>query len=309
MDMEKLLNLQIMMLLIMATGFFIRKKQIIAEEAKQIITDLVIKLILPCNIIASFCIEFSAEILQQCGKVFVISCLIEVVCIFLANHIFKRYPRGKRMILQYGTICSNAGLLGNAVTEGIYGPIGLLYASVYLIPQRIMMWSAGVSFFTESPNKRTLVKKVVTHPCIVSVMIGCVLMLTQLPLPQCIYQTINTIGKCTTALTMLLIGMILSEADVKTMVTKTTAFFSLLRLVLIPLGVYVGCIYTGMPELVTGVSVLLAAMPAGTTTAILAVQYQGDEEFATKCVFLTTVLSMIVTPIWCLIVQMSYAVS
>lgn len=307
MDMEKLLNLQIMMLLIMATGFFIRKKQIIEAEAKQIITNLVIKLILPCNIIASFCIEFSAEILQQCGKVFVISCLIEVVCTFLATHIFTRYPREKRMILQYGTICSNAGFLGNAVTEGIYGPLGLLYASVYLIPQRVVMWSAGVSFFTESPDKKTLVKKVVTHPCIVSVLIGCVLMLTQISLPQCIYQTINTIGKCTTALTMLLIGMILSEADVKAMITKTTVFFSLLRLVLIPLGVFVGCLLTGMQELVTGVSVLLAAMPAGTTTAILAVKYHGDETFATNCVVLTTVLSMIAIPVWCLIVQMAYS--
>lgn len=306
MDFTKLLNLQIMMFLMMATGVFLRKKKIITLEGKKVLTDLVIDLILPCNIIASFCIEFSPEILKRCGQVFVISCLIEVVCTFLATHIYKKFPKGKRMVLQYGTICSNAGFLGNPLTEGIYGSMGLLYASIYLIPQRIIMWSAGVSFFTESPDKKTLVKKVVTHPCIVACMIGIIVMGLQITLPDFLFDTINNIGKCTTAITMILIGAILSEADLKTMVTKTTAAFSLLRLIIIPLMVFAGCLLTRMPMLVTGVSVVLAAMPAGTTTAILAVKYNGDEEFATKCVVLTTLLSMIMVPIWCLVIQAAY---
>lgn len=210
------------------------------------------------------------------------------------------------MVLQYGTICSNAGFLGNPLTEGIYGSMGLLYASIYLIPQRIIMWSAGVSFFTESPDKKTLVKKVVTHPCIVACMIGIIVMGLQITLPDFLFDTINNIGKCTTAITMILIGAILSEADLKTMVTKTTAAFSLLRLIIIPLMVFAGCLLTRMSMLVTGVSVVLAAMPAGTTTAILAVKYNGDEEFATKCVVLTTLLSMIMVPIWCLVIQAAY---
>ena len=306
MDFTKLLNLQIMMFLMMATGVFLRKKNIITLEGKKVLTDLVIDLILPCNIIASFCIEFSPEILKRCGQVFVISCLIEVVCTFLATHIYKKFPKGKRMVLQYGTICSNAGFLGNPLTEGIYGSMGLLYASIYLIPQRIIMWSAGVSFFTESPDKKTLVKKVVTHPCIVACMIGIIVMGLQITLPDFLFDTINNIGKCTTAITMILIGAILSEADLKTMVTKTTAAFSLLRLIIIPLMVFAGCLLTRMPMLVTGVSVVLAAMPVGTTTAILAVKYNGDEEFATKCVVLTTLLSMIMVPIWCLVIQAAY---
>lgn len=306
MDFTKLLNLQIMMFLMMATGVFLRKKNIITLEGKKVLTDLVIDLILPCNIIASFCIEFSSEILKRCGQVFVISCLIEVVCTFLATHIYKKFPKGKRMVLQYGTICSNAGFLGNPLTEGIYGSMGLLYASIYLIPQRIIMWSAGVSFFTESPDKKTLVKKVVTHPCIVACMIGIIVMGLQITLPDFLFDTINNIGKCTTAITMILIGAILSEADLKTMVTKTTAAFSLLRLIIIPLMVFAGCLLTRMSMLVTGVSVVLAAMPAGTTTAILAVKYNGDEEFATKCVVLTTLLSMIMVPIWCLVIQAAY---
>ena len=59
----------------------------------------------------------------------------------------------------------------------------------------------------------------------------------------------------------------------------------------------------GIDSFVAGVSVTLAAMPAGTTTAILAMKYHGDEEFATQCVVLTTLLSVVAIPVWSLIIH------
>ena len=306
MNFTALFNLQIMMFIIMIVGAYLRRKNTITGSGKSMLTDLVIDLILPCNIITSFYIDFSKEIFLQGLAVLLISCLIEVGCIFLAMNIYNRFPKEKKMVLQYSTICSNAGFLGNPVIEGIYGSIGLLYASIYLIPQRIVMWSAGVSFFTESPNKRTVIKKVLTHPCIIAVFIGIFLMISQITLPGFLSKTISSIGGCTTPITMLLIGAILAESDIKSMVTKTTAGFSVLRLIIIPLMVFIGCKLTGMSSLVTGVSVILAAMPAGTTTAILADKYDGDADFATKCVLLTTVLSMVMIPMWCLIINASF---
>lgn len=306
MNFTDLFNLQIMMFIMMGIGFFLRKKDIITTPGKLVLTDLVIDLILPCNIISAFCMDFSKEILMQGLAILIISCLNQVMCVILAYTLYRKFPKEQKMVLQYGTICSNAGFLGNPVAQGIYGPIGLLYASIYLIPQRIIMWSAGVSFFTESPNKKTLAKKVLTHPCIVAVLIGIVLMVSQIQLPVFLGNTIDNIGDCTTAIVMILIGAILAEADIKTMVTKTTAGYSLLRLIIIPVIVLIGCKLAGMSALVTGLSTILAAMPAGTTTVILAVKYNGDEEFATKCVVLTTVLSMIMIPIWCFIISVVY---
>ena len=76
-----------------------------------------------------------------------------------------------------------------------------------------------------------------------------------------------------------------------------------IRLVFIPAVVFAGCWLANIDSVVAGVSVTLAAMPAGTTTAILAMKYHGDEEFATQCVVLTTMLSMAAIPIWSLIIH------
>lgn len=49
----------------------------------------------------------------------------------------------------YGTVCTNAAFLGNAITEGIFGAEGLMLTSIFLIPQRMAMWSVGVSYFMQ----------------------------------------------------------------------------------------------------------------------------------------------------------------
>ncbi len=295
-----------MMLVIMVAGMVLRKLEIIRGQDKRVLVDLSVNIILPCNIIAAFCVEFNQEILQQGATIMLISMGIQLFCVVLSKVLYNRFPKEQKMILQYGTICSNAGYLGNPVAEGLYGPMGLLYASIYLIPQRIVMWSVGVTYFAEVPDKRALAKKVVTHPCIVAVMIGVVLMISQIQLPTFLFQSIDRIGSCTTAVTMLLIGATLQETKNSKMLTKTTAFFSFLRLGMIPAIVFLVCKFAHVPEMIGGLAVVLAAMPAGTTTAVLAVKYKADEKFATQCVVLTTVLSLLSIPIWCMIIMQWY---
>ena len=50
-------------------------------------------------------------------------------------------------------------------------------------------------------------------------------------------------------------------------------------------------------------------MPIGGTTTILAEKYGADSTFASKCTAISTVLSLITTPLWCLVVQPSQALS
>lgn len=301
MSLNALLNLQGMMLLLMLLGLFLKKKGIITDAGKLSITDLVIYLVLPCNIVRSFQTEFSHKLLFSCLTVLITAILIQAGCLLLSNLLYKKVPEHQRKVLQYGTVCSNAGFMGNPIAEGIFGSMGLLYASIYLIPQRIVMWSAGISYFTESPDKKTLLKKVVTHPCIIAVFIGFFLMLTQLPLPQLINKTLETASGSCTLLSMLVIGTILADVDIRTMLNRTTVFYAVLRLFLIPGIIYGCCLFASLNPLVTGVSVVLAAMPAGTTTVILASKYSGDAIFAAKCVVLTTILSTLTIPLWCLI--------
>lgn len=294
----ELISLQFRMFLIMLVGLFFRKKGIISEKGKKDLTNLVIYLILPCNIVKSFLIEFSQETLKNFGLILMISVLIQIFCAILAKTLYRRTEPGHRPVLMYATVASNSGFLGNPIAEGVFGSMGLTLASIYLIPQRIVMWSAGVSYFTGGTDKKAVAKRVLTHPCIIAVYIGFFLMVTQLPLPVFLNSALKDFSSCNTAMSMLVVGTILADVKPRQLWDKSLLLFSGLRLILIPLVVYIGCLIFRVDALVTGVSVLLAAMPAASTTAILAAKYDGDAVYASKCVVITTVLSLLATPAW-----------
>lgn len=300
MDFTGLFEMQGMLFTIMILGYIFRKAGMISDEGKSLLTDLVLYVTLPASIIKSFQIEFNHQILVSCIVVIVVAAGIQVGAWLLGMIPYPGFPDERKKVLQYATICSNAGILGNPIAEGIFGSMGLLYASIYTIPQRTFMWSIGLTYFTQAPDMKTLIKKVSTHPCIVSVVIGMLIMVFQIPVQGFLSLTIKNIAGGNTFLAMSLVGTILAEVPFRSLPEKDTVYYSFIRLFFIPFLVYLACHFAQVDSLVTGVSVVLSGMPSASVTAVLAAKYGKDEVFATKCVVLSTLLSMVTVPLWCL---------
>lgn len=294
--MNAMLKFQSILLLLLCIGVIARKRNIITYDGRKSLSALVINVILPFNIINSFRIELSANILKQCAVVLAVAIVTQIFYILISKVLYTKFPDNKKPVLEYATICSNAGFMGNPIVEAIYGSQGLLYASIALIPLRVAMWSAGLSLFTKT-DKKSVVKKLLTHPCIIAVYIGFALMITQVNLPTFIGDTIKIVSNCNTAISMIVIGAILAEIDVKQLIEKSLLYYSAWRLVLIPLIVFLALKCLKLDTMAIGVTVLLAAMPAGSTTVMLADTYGADSKYASSCVFVSTILSMLTLPI------------
>ena len=244
--------MQGMMFCVLALGWYLRKKGMIDKSGKALLSNLVMNVTLPASIIKSFQMEFSMDILKLTLEVIVISFLIQIISNGLSRVLYPGWNEESRKVLQYATIVSNAGILGNAIAEGIFGDLGIMYAAVYTIPTRIFMWSVGLTYFTEAPTKKELVKKVLTHPCIIAIFTGMVLLISQFQLPVIVLA---------------------------------------------------GCRLFRIDSLITAVCVILSAMPAASTSVVLAVKYGKDDRLATKIVVFSTVVSLITLPIWCYFLQ------
>lgn len=298
MGLTSLMNLQGEIVLLLVTGLILRKTGVLKAEAKKVLTDLIIYLILPCNIIFSFEVNFSIELLRKFAVILIVAIGIQIFAFILSKALYRKEEEKRKKVLQYSTLVSNAGFMGNPISESIFGSTGLLYASVYLIPQRIIMWSAGVSLFTESSDKKSLIKKILTHPCIVAVFIGMGMLVSGIRPFGFVNNTIKVIGACTTPMSMILIGTILNDIDIKEALNFKVMGYTVLRLFIIPGISYICCLAMGVDTLVANVTTLLAAMPAGSTTAILAEKYNCDPEFATKIVVFSTLMTVFSVPIW-----------
>ena len=302
------LNIQLQLVgklfIFMMIGVFLRKKNIITPEGKQVLSSLVIDLMLPCSIIASFLGELTMDSIRQGVVIFLLSLGIQLVCYFLGNLLYRHCIPPHRTVMRYATLCSNSGILGTPIAEGLFGTEGVFFASIFLIPLRVVMWTFGLSLFTqekEKGNGKKIFLKTVTHPCILAVIIGIILMLTQLELPALVLDCLKSIGSSNTVVSMLLVGSILGDMEPRLLLHRDTLFFSVIRLVALPLGVWAVCALLNVSPMVRNVSVILTAMPAGSTSSILALRYGADADFASACVALTTVLSLAAVPLWCML--------
>ncbi|WP_036612512.1 AEC family transporter [Oribacterium sp. P6A1] len=302
-DMHALMNLQAVMFLEMAAGFIVRKLNLVKGESKGILTALIVYVTLPCNIVKSFMIEMNGEILKQGLIMLVASVVVQLFLALAASVCYNWLPKKRKTVFQYATIASNSGILGNIIAGAIYGNLGYLYSALYVIPQRIVMWSAGVSYFTEAPDRKTVVKKVLSHPCINAVWLGMIVMIFQIQFPEFLNTGIQNIGNMTSPLTMMFLGMSLSESGFKGLITRHTCLYSFIRFVIIPTVVMLGCFLVNMDSVAAGVAVVLAAMPAASMTAVVASQYDGDVTFAANVVVLSTILSILLLPVWVMIVS------
>ena len=223
---------------------------------------------------------------------------------FLSSVLFKKAPQDRKKTLRYGTIVSNwVDFWGIRLLRGVYGTSGLFYASIFMIPVRIVMWSVGISVFLKG-KRENILKKVLTHPCIIAVYVGAILMGTGVVLPEFLMKTISGLSSCNTPLSMMLVGMMLAEMNPRGLIDRTMLFYTGVRLIVIPGVVFLLTMFLDIDPLLRGIAVIIAGMPAPITTALLSAKYDGDETYATGMIFVTTIVSLITLPIWCVALGM-----
>ena len=292
----KMVDVQTVLFIYMAVGFGCRKAGIFNDVARDKLTDFVVFVTLPCMIFESFNMAFSLESLKQGALALLIAVGMSCVALLLGTVLYNRFPYEEKSILQYGTLVSNSGFAGLPVVSGAYGDEGLFLGSLFIIPTRILMWSAGISLFTRADAKQA-VKKVLLNPGIIAVEVGLVRMLFQIPLPHFVDTAVDNLGGCTSPMAMALVGAILVDVPLKTVFDLKSFYLVAVRQFLLP-GICLAALrLLHVDPLTIGVSVVITGMPIGSTTAILAQKYVADAKFASKCVFISTLTSLVTVPI------------
>ena len=305
--MKSLLTMQGMMFLMILIGAGMRKIQIVTTEGRRSMTNLVVNLILPSNILYAFS-KADASAFRSMLVVVAMAFLIQLAWYLLSRVLWRGMDESRRGVMRYAFQFSNCGYLGNPVIEGLYGAPGLVYASVFLLPVRLFMWSVGLECFQKGAGSlRKTIERALTHPCVVATILGVVWMFFPVGLPDFLYNTISGFNQCLTPMTMLVIGFIMAETDLKKMFCKDLFVITVLRLLLQPLVVLAACRLLNLETLVAEVVTVLVSMPVANTTALLASQHDCDYTFASNVVVFTTLVSMITIPLYSLLVGAVFA--
>lgn len=291
------INGVISLFLIMLVGVYGSKKKIITSEINKGLTEILLKITLPLMIVSSFVFEFDESMKKNISKAFVYSFFTFIIVAFISYILLLPIKSKKRGILQFANVFSNCGFIGFPIIESIYGQEGVIYTSIFNMFFAIFTWTYGIMIFTGKVTFKEI-KKVLLNPCVIAVYLGVILMFFRIQIPTVIYSTIKTVGLMTSPLSMIIVGVILSKANIKQYLKDWTVYYgSIIKLIFIPIALYLVTIFIGDRSTVSYTMIILSAMPAAAMTSILAESYNNETEYASVVVFFTTLFSLFTFPI------------
>ncbi|QCX34604.1 AEC family transporter [Caloramator sp. E03] len=296
---EQVLALFFMMII----GYIARKAKIISGDMNRGLSEILLKVTLPCLIISSFNVSYSKDTASNAFTLLLYSLIIHICLFFVSNIFYNRYPKSVQSVLRYGTIFSNCGYMGIPVIESIYGKTGIFYTSIFNIPFNILIWILGVYLFLGKSDLKTL-RKAIINPGLISTILGVIMFIFSLKLPNILMKTFEGVGSITTPLSMILIGSMIAEIPLKELfLSKSIYYFSFIRLILIPVSILYILNFFKADGMLLSIPVLITAMPAAANTPVFAEIYGGDTVIASKCVLISTLISIITIPLIIFLIQ------
>ena len=247
-----------------------------------------------------------------------ISVLTYVVLAGIA-YVLPRYLTHRRE--EWGTVgfalmFGNVGFMGYPVVASIFGHEAIFYAAVLNVVNTFTVFTVGTMLITgddtaikalntanDAPqaveHRSRFSKKVLYSTPMLAAYLTMLIVALQIDnIPAVISQPLMMIGNITVPAALLIIGSSMSHLPLRSLLGSTTVYATtLLRLVLLPLGIHFLCTALGFSPLVVSINTVVIAMPVATYGTILCLRYGKDTTLMTEVTFVTTLLSMLTIPL------------
>jgi len=284
-------------------GFVAAKSGYLPEKCKDAISKVIVKITLPLLILTSL---LSKDLTADTAKNACVAALAAVVVVItlyfagiLTAKLFKLLEP-KKTLHAILSATGNVVFLGYPVITAVYGTDGLFYAVIYGMVNDILLWSLGVYLINKSSkneNKKDALNKLL-NPNTISFLIGIPLMFLKVKLPPVIHETLSGIGSLTTYLSMIFIGMVLSQIDIKKIYKRVSMISTVIvKMILAPVAAAFLLKNFGINPITCGAIILEIAMPAQTVTSIIANEAGSDTQYAAEYIFLSTIASIVTLPL------------
>ena len=283
----------ILMFIYMTIGFLLYKKKFVTKQGSQELGMILLYVILPTVIVKAYLVTFSFELLRGLAMSFLASLLALLLSMFLSRAAFgRKYP-----IEHFSGAFSNAGFMGIPLVEATFDDsMAVFYVSSFAALLNILQWTYGIVVMTGKKDSISL-KKITTNPIILSFLIGIILFLLPIELPEILNTAVSAVSSMNAPVAMIILGIYLAQIKIKELFTdKITYLCTLMRLIVIPLSTAVVLALIPGNEMLKMSILIVAATPVGSNAAVFAQINNMNYTQAVKDICLSTVLCIATIP-------------
>lgn len=185
-----LLEQIVQLFLCIVLGWLLVRLHLLKPEDSRVLSKVCLYLVTPCVIINAFQLQRTPELLQ--GLALSLGAAIGIHALFFIATALLHRPLRLTPVEQASLIYTNSGNLIIPLVTAVLGPEWVIYCSMFQLVQQFPMWSHCRIIL--SGDRNVSLKKILLNVNIISVFVGVLLFLLNLPLPTVIAGTMKSIA-------------------------------------------------------------------------------------------------------------------
>ena len=297
------------LLLTAAPGFVFIKKNMVSRECMPGLSKILLFVCQPSLAIYTFSsVSFSLELIKSIGIFVLAAIAIHAVMLGAACLIIgKKFSDVKNRIFTIAVSFANCAFFGIPIIEAVFGEAAsglIVYTTVYALVMNILGWTAG-SAIISSNMKHMKPIKILVNPSTIGVLIALPLFLFSITLPSELLNMITLLGKMTTPLSMLIMGMRLATMNPGDVFLSARGYItSAIKLVVMPLVAFLIIFAMPLSSEIKGAFYIMCSCPTASIVLNFSEIIGEGQKEAAGSVLLTTVLSIVTLPFMMLLLAL-----
>lgn len=287
----------LVLLFAIVLGYGANRMGIMGGEMDQKVSKLLLTFTLPSMILAAVvtgdALPGLTEVLSVL-KVALVFYAMEALFMLAVPRFLGGSPAQKG-VWRYALMFPNVGFIGYPVAVALFGQEALFYAVVLALPFNLMSFALGPLLLVGA--KRFKLRQMFS-PCVVASFLALVLALSGLRPPALVGEMLDFVGGITVPLSLLLVGSLLAGLPAgQVFASPRLWILSALRLLVMPVGLWLLLRGMDISYMVLGVAVTQMAMPTAVNGSMLCMEYGGDTRCMAQITFLSTLASIVTIPV------------
>ena len=297
-------------------GFLLGKFKMLPENATKAFTTFLLYACQPALTFMSFQkTNYENGIVEDMLFSALLALVAHVVMIIIVLLIFNGKKGDKHFnVVKFASVFGNVGYMGLPFLQMLFPgmPKVLIFGAVIIAVFNLLNWTIGIYMLTGDKKFISLKKAIINPPFLAMIIALPLFLILKKPISMVgtgvindilskLMSSVNFLGDMVTPLSMAILGLRLSEMNIKEIFVNSYAYISsTMKLIVSPLITTAMCLLLlalGVSEYVTYAVFFTMAMPSATSSLLLSEQFGGEPHTASACVLFSTIACIVTIPL------------
>ncbi len=289
-------------------GFIFVKTKIIKPDSIGAFTRILLFVCQPALIIYSFNVaNFTMKFLGQIGIFFALCTAMEIFVILGMTFILKKnFDDVRNRICTIACALANVGFFGVPLLEAILPghPEVVVFSSIFSVSLNILSWTLAVGIITWD-RKKVSIRNMIINPTTVSLLIALPLFFTSTKIPGTLTSVIELLGRMTTPMCMLILGMRLATVTPSELFLNPRIYISTaIKNVFYPLLSFLVIYFIPLPTYIKITFFILGCCPSASMVLNMAELIKEGQKSAACSVLISTISCIVTIPLLALMIPL-----